>query len=134
MTIREILHHFLDDKADNSTEFYESCFKALGTIKPLLNGLKARKKHKCCECKGTIEKGDIYEHVFGKWDGLTEVYNTCMHCLAARSFYESVNCGCYTYGTLFVDLLDYARESIASDGSGFKALRFVVKMKRRAKS
>lgn len=46
---------------------------------------KARKDHKCCECRGTISKGEVY-HVFsGIWDGRAGTYKTCADCESHRN-------------------------------------------------
>lgn len=44
---------------------------------------KARKRHRCCECRGWIEPGEKY-HVFsGVWDS-PGTYKTCADCQALR--------------------------------------------------
>ena len=30
---------------------------------------RAKKDHKCCECKGTIKKGETYHYHHGVWNG-----------------------------------------------------------------
>lgn len=42
---------------------------------------KARKQHKCCECKQPIVLGERYRVVFGKWDGEVDTFKTCQRCL-----------------------------------------------------
>ena len=44
----------------------------------------ARKQHKCDECNRTIEKGERYERVTGKWDGEFYTFRTCSDCLSLR--------------------------------------------------
>lgn len=45
---------------------------------------KARKEHRCCECRGIISAGEKY-HVFsGVWD-FAATYKTCEDCEALRS-------------------------------------------------
>ena len=58
---------------------------------------KARKEHKCYECSKTISKGEIYEHVFGKWEGDICVFKTCSICKRIRDDFYS----CYIYGELY---------------------------------
>jgi len=59
---------------------------------------KARKVHKCCECNGFIEKGDLYEYVAGLWDGDFCVFKTCKACAQIR---KDV---CGSYGNLNEDV------------------------------
>lgn len=69
--------------------------------------LKARKQHKCCECKEVIQPGESYERVKGLWEGVWQKYDTCMHCLSLRKVFF---CG-YTYGEVLWDLEEHIRES-----------------------
>lgn len=46
---------------------------------------KARKPHECCECKGTIQPGQEYENVFGRWGGGFSTYKTCSLCVEIRT-------------------------------------------------
>jgi hypothetical protein len=41
---------------------------------------KARKAHKCCECRESIQPGERYQRVVGKWDGRLETYRFCVPC------------------------------------------------------
>jgi len=45
---------------------------------------KARKAHRCCECKDLIRPGERYEHTTGLWDGRWETYRTCDDCVDTR--------------------------------------------------
>lgn len=42
---------------------------------------KARKAHTCFECHRTIQPGEHYEVVSGKWDGSISTYHTCAECV-----------------------------------------------------
>ena len=42
--------------------------------------VKARKKHKCCECYSIIAPGDDYYRAKGCWDGEWLTYKTCAAC------------------------------------------------------
>lgn len=46
--------------------------------------VRARKEHKCCECKDTIAPGQWYEIASGKWDGDFNAYKTCSFCARMR--------------------------------------------------
>lgn len=41
---------------------------------------KARKIHKCCECREEIKKGDNYQYSSGVWDRETLDFKQCMNC------------------------------------------------------
>lgn len=45
---------------------------------------KARKDHKCCECRGLIPKGESYNYHSGIWNGEPESYKVCVDCDALR--------------------------------------------------
>lgn len=45
---------------------------------------KARKSHRCCECRGWIEKDEVYERVTGVWDGSGYTFKTCRECVILR--------------------------------------------------
>jgi hypothetical protein len=46
---------------------------------------KARKDHKCCECRRIIKAGETYEYFSGLWrDSGFGDFKTCSHCLAAK--------------------------------------------------
>jgi hypothetical protein len=45
---------------------------------------KARKRHRCCECRGHIEKGEVYHRLDGIWDGRASSFKTCLDCHELR--------------------------------------------------
>lgn len=45
---------------------------------------KARKAHKCCECRGTIPAGEQYNKHHGIWDGSADTFKVCVDCDALR--------------------------------------------------
>jgi len=50
---------------------------------------KARKIHKCTECKREILPGEKYELFKGKWEGDFQTYKTCKDCLSVRGQFFS---------------------------------------------
>lgn len=46
---------------------------------------KARKEHKCCECRQVIAPGDKYVYSSGIWDGEASDYKQCLICGKAMS-------------------------------------------------
>jgi hypothetical protein len=65
---------------------------------------KAKKAHKCTECRRAITPGEEYEYVSGKWEGRFEAYKTCQDCLSIRNEFF---CDGYSFGDLRSDLTDY---------------------------
>lgn len=45
----------------------------------------ARKPHQCCECRGTIQPGEIYWIFSGVWEGQGQSYKFCSDCEALRN-------------------------------------------------
>ena len=47
---------------------------------------KARKIHRCCECRRGIKPGEKYQRISGIWDGQPLRFKTCAECadIAAR--------------------------------------------------
>src|SRR6478609_8839022 len=41
---------------------------------------KARKQHRCEECRKFIEKGEFYTHHSSKYDGVLSSHKTCARC------------------------------------------------------
>lgn len=48
-----------------------------------LGNPRARKEHKCCECRGVIRKGEKYHVIAGLWDEWG-CYKTCSECETLR--------------------------------------------------
>ena len=65
---------------------------------------RARKEHKCTECDVTIQPGQIYEYVFGIWDGCKQVYKTCNDCLTVR---KEFFCSMFFYGRIWEDMWEH---------------------------
>lgn len=102
----------------------------------------ARKRHRCTECHGFIEPGDVYERVAGAWDGQFSTFKTCIHCEAARDFYEheagsgefrDPEEGVFCFTCVCEDLHEFAQDCPPGTGMKFRAYRHVVGMKRRYK-
>jgi hypothetical protein len=71
---------------------------------------RARTAHRCDECQRSIEPGERYEHVRGKWDGQVGSFDTCTRCLALREWVAAhVPCFCWAHGNLLDDAIETAR-------------------------
>ena len=66
----------------------------------------AKKQHKCCECGHTIEPGEKYENVAGKWDGRIGSYHTCEACADLRDSLADSG-GCFYHGGLNDEYYEY---------------------------
>jgi hypothetical protein len=68
----------------------------------------ARKKHKCCECRRAIERGETYRKESALYDGTITTYKTCIDCNGIRDAFvctfawgevlEAVENAIYDYG------------------------------------
>ena len=45
---------------------------------------KARKEHRCCECREPISVGAHYEFISGLWDSEWSTFKTCLTCAQIR--------------------------------------------------
>jgi hypothetical protein len=96
----------------------------------------ARKEHQCEECRRTIRPGEPYELVWGMWDGRSETFKTCSHCLALRDWVKAhVPCFCWAHGNIREDALETAR-GYAHEAPGllFGAYRREIAIKREGAS
>ena len=76
---------------------------------------KARKIHKCCECRRPIKIGDEYERVAGVWDGDFAHFKTCERCAGLRAALAEVLCPCY--GGLREGYSDYLHDLLSEEGA-----------------
>jgi hypothetical protein len=81
------------DDYDNDFSFYDVLWP------------KARKEHRCCECRRVIGIGEQYQRWAGKWDGTVSSYKTCGYCAEIR---DGFSCGNSTvFGDLWTEISDY---------------------------
>lgn len=89
--------------------------------------VRARKQHRCCECRISIKPGDTYSRVEGLWDGRFQTYKTCTPCAEARDWLSrlmpSDECG-PTFGDLHDYLADEWREGGRKMATGRKLVAF----------
>jgi hypothetical protein len=84
---------------------------------------KCRKQTICCECRKTIEVGEIYSYVFGVYGKAVNTYKTCCYCVVGQNWlYEQ--CGGYLHGNLEEEIREHAE-----DYKRFDLYRFVVNMR-----
>lgn len=71
---------------------------------------KARKAHRCGECRRDIPKGTQYERVSGKFDGVMYCEKTCGVCAEIRSAFTCDEGAGPAFGNLWSDLTDCFRD------------------------
>jgi hypothetical protein len=59
---------------------------------------RARKAHRCCECRRTIQPGETHLLVKALYDGYWSSDRTCAHCEAAGSWLDAMCGGWLTHG------------------------------------
>lgn len=95
---------------------------------------KARKPHKCYECRCEIPVGETYEHVRGKWEGDVSTFKTCALCFELRQWaLISVPCFCWNFGDLHENVRDMV-DGVRRDtplGFVFEWGRRIIKIQRR---
>lgn len=88
---------------------------------------KARKVHKCTECRRLIQPGARYERVIGVWERgcKPDTFVTCGNCVALREYVEAhVPCLCWAHGNMVEDCMETVREfAHEADGLLFGAWR-----------
>lgn len=95
---------------------------------------KARKRYRCQECGGSIERGEKYEYVSGLWQGGWEEHRTCGYCLEIRKWLDAnYECfrECFSLGDLDQAIEDFIESGKTAPGQIFRAYRFRVQMRRR---
>lgn len=69
---------------------------------------KARKEHRCCECRRIIVKGERYHYESGIWDGSADDFKTCFDCYEVRS---EMFCDGFEYGNMWGMLREHLSET-----------------------
>ena len=85
------------DDADGRVEVFQSAAR------------KARKAHKCGECRREIPIGENYHYEFGVLDGDRVTYKTCAHCMVAREWLNK-NCGGWVYWDVIDEINEHAHD------------------------
>jgi hypothetical protein len=71
---------------------------------------RARKEHRCCECLGTIRKGESYTFCSGIWDNEPASFKTCPDCIQLR-FQVELTISNNDDGMAFGELMEFIQES-----------------------
>lgn len=70
---------------------------------------RARKDHKCDECRRVILPGEVYERTTAKWDESISSFKTCVDCQSAR---DSFFCNGYLHGSVWDDLEEHLNQVV----------------------
>ncbi len=89
---------------------------------------KARKEHRCDECRRTIAVGERHKRHAMALDGSVSVYLHCLHCSAAASWLVK-HCGGYLCAGVEDDLFEHWGEHY--DGDRLFLGRAIVGMRKR---
>lgn len=88
---------------------------------------KARRLHRCEECSRSIQPGEQYEYVSGKWDGWISEFKTCQYCVSMRDFmHNSVPCFCWAHGSMRDDLRDAMDDAYGRAREEVRGLAFRI--------
>lgn len=80
---------------------------------------KARKEHRCSECRREIPVGAKYQHIRGLWNGSWSTIKTCAVCVELRGHFYY---GSYIYGALWTDLQEYLFPDMRAGGECMQGL------------
>lgn len=73
---------------------------------------KAKKRHKCDECRGWIEPGETYLAVRGVWDGDPLSFKQCPDCLDLIEWAKKQSeCLCLSFGEVHSVIIEDSHES-----------------------
>ena len=70
---------------------------------------RARKEHKCCECRRAIAPGEPYQFSKGLYDGTWDTWHMCQHCLIGAEWLVE-QCGGYVYASVREEIREHADE------------------------
>lgn len=85
---------------------------------------RARKEHRCRECRKMISIGARYEYISGVWSGHGESFKTCLRCVRLRSAHvEGEAAGGERCYPVFGDLLSAIRECVVGNRAYLTAFR-----------
>ena len=82
--------------------------------------VKARKQHRCVECRYPIESGMRYQRESGKCDGEVFSTTTCLLCAEIRRVFHCG--GGYQLGTLWEDMQEEAFPRLTTASECFREL------------
>lgn len=92
-----------------------------GALVVLSDGVvRARKEHKCGECREPIQTGTKHERTVGKWEDEIATYRTCLSCVEIRNHFA---CGSgWFYGEVWSQLEENFFPDMKAGGPCMKGL------------
>lgn len=85
--------------------------------------VKARKDHKCGECRDVIKIGELYETSAQLYDGSFSTFRTCLLCVEIR---DKIFCS-WIYGMMWDDLAEENVFTISLEGLSGPAIEKIEK-------
>jgi len=70
----------------------------------------AVKRHRCAECRSSIEPGARYERVTGLYDGRWDSLATCPHCVEGRRFLDVICAGSWLHCDVWEETYQHVDE------------------------
>ena len=70
---------------------------------------KARKEHRCVECRRMIQPGETYHYLVALFDGDLSSDHCCQHCYVACEWLREV-CSGWIVGSVLEDIEEHVRE------------------------
>lgn len=90
---------------------------------------KARKAHRCCDCRGSINVGETYHRHHGIWDGRASTFKVCADCEALRAEVDKGERdpeSCTAFGELGQSIIDSWEPQLFVRYMGIKRKRGAV--------
>ncbi len=87
---------------------------------------KARKVHKCYECRSEIKPNELYEDVRGCWEDRPLTIKTCSDCIEIREALEEMPCFCWMHGSLLNAVETQLTEADFTPGLRYAYLRLLA--------
>lgn len=91
---------------------------------------RARKPHRCHECRRTIQPGEVYTDDRIVFDGSAQTVKVCPHCMAVRGYLQQ-HCGGWLYGGLHEDIAGHYYSSPSNDAGERRTRILALGMDRR---
>lgn len=89
---------------------------------------RARKEHRCEECRRTIEPGETYRFEAWVFDGTLDQQKTCAHCVAYARPWLLDNCDGWIYQAMYEDIFEHFPHGTEEP---LKCGRIIVGMRRK---
>lgn len=107
---------------------YESCDEMVNLLGEATH--KARKQHRCAECRRSIEPGETYHVDRYIFEGKLTHHKTCAHCMVVRGWLQD-ECGGWVYTGVEEDIREHAESGHYGFGVGRLAVGIRLNWRRK---